>query len=43
MLESLQFNSFRYLDDANRNGMPTVLRIVFPADGERQVSATLVL
>jgi hypothetical protein len=31
------------LDDAKRNGMPTVLRIVFPADGERQVTATLVL
>ena len=31
------------LDDAKRNGMPIVLRIVFPADGERQVTATLVL
>jgi hypothetical protein len=31
------------LDDAKQNGMPTVLRIVFPADGERQVTATLVL
>jgi len=31
------------LDSAKRNGTPTVLRIVFPADGERQVTATLVL
>ena len=30
-------------NDAKRDGMPTVLRIVFPADGERQVTATLVL
>lgn len=31
------------LDNAKRNGTPTVLRIVFPADGEHQVTATLVL
>ena len=29
--------------DADRNGTPTVLRMVFPADGESQVAATLVL
>lgn len=31
------------LNDAGQRGTPTVLRIVFPADGERQVTATLVL